>query len=136
MTLRSRFPLALAALPSVALAQSNAADSAGGMLQVLLGLGVVLALMFGSLWLLKRLSAPRGSAAGLVRVITAAAVGARERVVVVEVGDTWLVLGVAPGRVTTLHQLPRRDLPPAGPLAGGEFAERLRNLLGRPGGTP
>ena len=42
----------------------------------------------------------------MLRVVAGAAVGQRERVVVVEVGSTWLVLGVAPGSVTALHQMP------------------------------
>ena len=40
-------------------------------------------------------------------------VGARERVVLVEVEGTWLVLGVAQGRVSLLHSLPRGTLPEA-----------------------
>jgi flagellar biosynthetic protein FliO len=64
---------------------------------MLLGLGGVWVLLVGSLWLLKRLTAVRGPASGMMRVVAATAVGGRERVVIVEVGSTWLVLGVAPG---------------------------------------
>jgi flagellar protein FliO/FliZ len=64
---------------------------------MLLGLGGVMVLLVGSLWLLKRLTAVRGPASGMMRVVAATAVGGRERVVIVEVGSTWLVLGVAPG---------------------------------------
>ena len=41
-----------------------------------------------------------------MRVVGGASVGTRERVVVVEVEDARLVLGVCPGRVQTLHVLP------------------------------
>jgi flagellar protein FliO/FliZ len=37
-------------------------------------------------------------------------VGQRERVVVVEIGDDWLVLGVAAGQVRALHTLPAQTL--------------------------
>jgi flagellar protein FliO/FliZ len=37
-------------------------------------------------------------------------VGTRERVVIVEVGSTWLVLGVAPGRVSALAEVPRQSV--------------------------
>jgi flagellar protein FliO/FliZ len=37
-------------------------------------------------------------------------VGQRERVVLVEVADTWLVIGVAPGHVTALHSMPKGDI--------------------------
>ncbi len=85
-----------------------------------LGLIGVLALLVGSLWLLKKLTAQRGGAAGLMRVVAATAVGGRERVVIVEVGSTWLVLGVAPGRVSALAEIPRQTLtePPQAPASG------------------
>jgi flagellar protein FliO/FliZ len=78
------------------------------MWQMFFGLALVLALMVGSLWILKKLVAPRGENAGLLRVVAGTAVGARERVVIVEVGSTWLVLGVAPGRVSALAEVPRQ----------------------------
>ena len=89
--------------------------SGSGLPQMLLGVAGILALLVGSLWLLKKLTLQRGSAAGLMRVVAATAVGGRERVVIVEVGSTWLVLGVAPGRVTALAEIPRQPLatPPA-----------------------
>jgi flagellar protein FliO/FliZ len=80
---------------------------ATGVTQMLVGLVVVVALIFASLWLMKKLAAPRGAAAGVLRIVGGMAVGPRERVVLVELGDTWLVLGVAPGRVNMLHQLAR-----------------------------
>lgn len=70
----------------------------------------VLALLFACLWVLKKLTAPRGAAAGLLRVVAATAVGTRERVVIVEVGSTWLVLGVAPGQVSALAEIPRQPM--------------------------
>lgn len=102
-----------------AVAQAAAPPSASsGLLQMLLGLLVILALLVGSLWLLKKLTAPRGAAAGLMRVVAATAVGGRERVVIVEVGSTWLVLGVAPGRVSALAEIPRQAVPEPPPASG------------------
>jgi flagellar protein FliO/FliZ len=125
-------PVALwsAVLPTLAVAESSPGQDLGGsVFQLLFGLLAVLALLFASLWLLKRLSAPRGAAAGLMRVIAGTAVGARERVVVLEVGSTWLVLGVAPGRVTALAELPRGNVP-ADPGPTEDFASRLRHRIG------
>ncbi|MFA7281494.1 MAG: flagellar biosynthetic protein FliO [Sterolibacterium sp.] len=102
----------VAAIPALARAESSATafEAGSSLFQVILSLVVVVLLLLGTLYLLKRLSAPRGAGAGLLRVVAATAVGTRERVVVVEVGDTWLVLGVAPGSVSALHQLPRMDV--------------------------
>ena len=80
--------------------------SAGSLLQFGLGLSLVLGLIVAAGWFAKRFSIGP-AASGLVKVISGASVGQRERVVVVEVGDTWMVLGVAPGRVNALHTMPR-----------------------------
>jgi flagellar protein FliO/FliZ len=102
----------LAALPMSAFAQAAPAANLGGSaIQLFLSLLLVFALLVGSLWLLKRLSTPRGAPGGLLKVVAATAVGARERVVVLEVGSSWLVLGVAPGRVSALAEVPRQALP-------------------------
>jgi flagellar protein FliO/FliZ len=76
------------------------------MLQFAIGLAMVLGLIVAAGWFAKRFSIGP-SAAGLVKVVAGTAVGQRERVVVVEVGDVWMVLGVAPGRVNALHTMPR-----------------------------
>ena len=84
--------------------------SPGTMLQFALGLGTVLALIVAAGWVMKK-SAFGKSAPGLIKVVAGAAVGQRERVVVVEVADVRMILGVAPGRVTALHTIalaPRR----------------------------
>jgi flagellar protein FliO/FliZ len=115
-------------------------DMGSSLFQLFLGLGGVIGLMVGSLWLLKKLTAQRGEAAGLMRVVAGTAVGARERVVIVEVGSTWLVLGVAPGRVSALAEIPRQTLPTAGlptenatksraESIGRDFADRLRQFV-------
>jgi flagellar protein FliO/FliZ len=67
----------------------------------------VLAVIAGIAWMLKRI-APRGyGASNVLRVVAGTAVGQRERVVIVEVGASWLVVGVTPGSVNLLQQMPR-----------------------------
>lgn len=133
--MRKTFLPLLAALPGIALAQAAPAavpDAGASLLQVFLGLGIVIVALVGSLWLLKRMSAPHGGAAGAVRVIAGASVGPRERVVLLEVEDTWLVVGVAPGQVNALHQMPKGKLAIAPPgSAGKDFGARLKQILER-----
>ena len=113
-------------------AAAPVAELGGSLWQLIFGLVIVLALMVGSLWVLKKLVAPRGGGAGLLRVVAGTAVGTRERVVIVEVGSTWLVLGVAPGRVSALAEIPRQATatPPANPNEppGSGFQDWLRKL--------
>ncbi len=132
------FPPALLLVPHAAWAQA-APEVGSGLLQMLLGLGVIIALIFASLWVLRRLTAPRGNAAHALRIVAGQAVGARERVVIVEVGDTALVLGIAPGQVTTLHTMPKSALPQTPPpttLAAHPFASRLRQLMEKRNAPP
>jgi len=91
-------------------ASDSTVASSGSPLQVMLGLGVVLAVIAGCAWLLKRMGGAYNGHAGVVRIIGGSAVGQRERVVVVEVAETWLVIGVAPGHVTVLHNMPKVDM--------------------------
>ncbi len=76
-----------------------------------IGLVAVLLLIAATAWVAKRFGVHRGGASSLVQVISSASVGTRERVVVVEVGDSWLVVGVAPGSVNALMTLPRGETP-------------------------
>lgn len=99
-------------------------ELSASLLQMSFGLAVVIGLLFASLWLIRRLSAPRGGGAA-IKVLGAAAVGPRERVVLVEIGEDVLVLGVAPGSVARLHELKRADLQlpadvPGQPAPGGK----------------
>lgn len=81
--------------------------------QMIGALLLVLAVIVGGTWLLKRFSLIPAAASGVVKVVAAAGVGQRERVVVVEIDQIWLVLGVAPGRVNKLHTMikPGSDAP-------------------------
>lgn len=113
--------------------EGSLGGTAGSVAQMLLALGIVLALLIGTLHLLRRLSRGQGGGSGNLRIRGAAAVGPRERVVLVEVGGKVLVLGVAPGRVTPLHTLDVTDLPPAQPPAAipGDFQRWLKETLER-----
>ena len=113
-------------------------DLGGSVLHMLLGLAAVVGLIFASLWLLKRLSGPRGTAASVLRIVGGTAVGPRERVVLVEIGDTWLVLGVAPGRVSALHRLPKFDfasISEAQPAPTKDFGTFLQRFVERKHGS-
>ncbi|HNQ05107.1 MAG TPA: flagellar biosynthetic protein FliO [Thiobacillaceae bacterium] len=130
----SRTGLAGGDVPAV-----TGASTFGVLLQGLLGLAVVLAALAGFFWFLRRFSPGQTGAQGVVKVVGGVMLGPRERLVVVEVGGTWLLLGVGGGQVTRLHDMPRPASPPPGAIgqtaAGASgFADRLRELLPkRPG---
>jgi flagellar protein FliO/FliZ len=132
------FPVAAAAeTAQPAFAPTPPAVSAGSMLQMAAGLLLVLAVIAAAAWLLKRFAANPGMTAGAIKVVAGAAVGQRERVVLVEIGGTWLVLGVAPGQVRALHSMPKASAeqfgnePPAPPGRG--FQGWLRQVMEKRG---
>jgi len=85
-----------------------AAGTAASVATVLVSLVLILAGFALVAWLARRYL-PGMGAQGAVRVIGATMVGPRERVVVVEVEDARLVLGVGGGQVRLLHTLPRAE---------------------------
>ena len=83
------------------------------LLQMVVGLAVVLAAIAGTAWLARRMGVASPHGARLMKIVAALPVGAKERVVMLEVGGQWMVLGVAPGRVSALATLPRGEVPQA-----------------------
>ncbi len=137
---RGRGLLALAGVtagwPGIAAAAAPTAaetSTLGLLLQALLALLIVLAALFAFLWLLRRLTPAQTGAQGVVRIVGGVMLGTRERLVVVEVADQWLLLGVAAGRVNHLHTMPKPPLDPGqAPMpAASPFAGKLTELLTR-----
>jgi len=108
----------------------------GGVLQGLLGL---LAMVFGCAWFARRFGMQAKGPRGVVKIVGGVMLTQKERVVVVEVAGTWLVLGVAPGQVSTLHTVPAGSAEiSATDAASGNilFSNRLRDSLAKRFGGP
>lgn len=79
------------------------AVSSGNILQIIFSLLLVLAAIVLVAWLLKRMNLAQQGSGNLLKVLGSVAVGQRERIVLVEVNETCLVVGVGPGQIRTLH---------------------------------
>lgn len=99
------------------------AGSTPQVLEAVAGLVLVLALIVALGWAVRRFAHLPGTGKGLIRVLGGVALGSRERAVIVAVGGTRLLLGVAPGQVRMLHVLPP-DEPGAGRFAAELDAAR------------
>lgn len=108
-----------------------AAISTGSVMQILFSLILVLAAVGVVAWMMKRMNMQQHGAASLLKVISGVAVGPRERVVLVEVNETWLIVGVAPGQVRTLHTMPKGSLPAgaAGDASDNKFQQWLKHMM-------
>lgn len=70
---------------------------------------IVLSLFFICVWLVRKASLFNISSNNQLRVVGGLSIGAKERIVLVQLGAKQLVLGVSPGRVETLHILEGDD---------------------------
>ena len=130
---------ACAVLPTVVAPATEPVRSfaAAGLLQAALGLAVVIGLVFLFAWMARRFGLQPSGNGKLLKVVSSAMVGHRERIVVVEIGDAWLVLGVAAGQVRTLHTMPAGKLPDGqvptlATFAGtGAFSQKLIDSMAR-----
>jgi flagellar protein FliO/FliZ len=87
------------------IAENVPVSSAGSLAQVTLSLLLVLAAVFAAAWLVRRLRGFGRPGNGAIEVIADLPLSAKERAVLVRVGNQQLLLGVAPGRVSTLYVL-------------------------------
>ena len=97
-------------------AEGITASPAGGAASVMLALLLVLAAVFAAAWVMRRLRAGTAATRGAMEVLADLPLGTKERAVLIRVGKEQLLLGVAPGRVNTLHVFPEGS----GPVAPGE----------------
>ncbi|HWU85063.1 MAG TPA: flagellar biosynthetic protein FliO [Rhodocyclaceae bacterium] len=118
-----------AKIAAAAPAPAPSASLGGSFVQMLFGLALVLGLLFAGVWLLKKLTGASKLNQNLLHVVGATPIGARERIVIVELGQTWLVLGVTPNSINTLAEMPRQALPPGTRPVPPNFADWLRNTM-------
>lgn len=139
-TMRTRIALSsFAAIFSLSQSVAMAAETTAGvdatsLARMIVGLGIVIAVIIGLAWFLRRLGRVGHNAGGQLKILGGLAVGQRERVVLIQVGEQQLLVGVAPGRVQTLHVLdqPLEDVQGQGSSARarqGAFADRLHRAM-------
>jgi flagellar protein FliO/FliZ len=82
-----------------------ATPGAGGLAQVTLALLLVLVAVFAVAWVVRRMRGFGNRVGGAIDVLADIPLGQKERAVLLKVGQKQILVGVAPGRVNTLHVL-------------------------------
>lgn len=97
----------LATEPLLAAVEPGVANTGALATRVFLGLILVLALMFALAWLAKRMRLAPGAigSAGVIRTLAVSSLGNREKLLLVQVGEEQLLLGVTSQQITLLHEL-------------------------------
>jgi flagellar protein FliO/FliZ len=108
--------------------------SIGSLTQLTLSLVAIVALILALGWVLKRFKLAQPRSFGNMAVLEELKLSPRERILLIRVGEAQVLIGVSAGGVTPLNPLavpivlkPGRAAPP--------FAERLREMMKRPGGA-
>lgn len=123
---------ALAVEPVAQAAAAPAVGSVGGQLtQLVLGLLLVIGLIFVLAWLMRRVQRIGPGNGQVIELVGSRALGPRDRLVLVQVGEEQILLGITPGRITPLHVLKTPVDAVKTEAATPEFAQRLMELLGK-----
>jgi flagellar protein FliO/FliZ len=124
--------------PNLFAAPEAAAHGAagGGALEITVTLLIVVGFLAGLAWFAKRLRGGFKSGGARIQVLSAQALGPKERAVLVRVGETDILVGVASGAVSTLHVFPagaNTEAPatPAGNPDQPNFKALLLKALGK-----
>jgi flagellar protein FliO/FliZ len=113
---------------------SDPVAGVAGIGQVTLALCIVLGAIFLCAWLARRMRSIGGGRPGAVSVIADVRLGPKERAVLLQVGATQVLVGVAPGQVNPLHVLSEPLAASAATpatLDGASFKSLLRRSLGK-----
>ena len=108
-------------------------------LSSLLWFVAILALIPATLWFLKRTPLGGGGGAGVMKSIASLPLSTSQRIVTIEVGSgderRWLVLGITPTTITTLHDMAPQPIDngtgAAVPGATGGIHPGFAQILGR-----
>jgi len=99
----------------------------------LLGMGlsmfIVVAVIVLLGWLYSRSRFVSGGASGVINIVASRALGPKERLLVVEVADQQLLVGMTATGVQTLHVFDAPVVVAEETLGGGGFSTRLKSAL-------
>jgi len=121
--------------PTLFAAPAAAAHGAasGGTVEITVTLLIIVGFLAGLAWFAKRLRGGFKAGGARIQVLGAQALGPKERAVLVRVGDTDILIGVAANSVNTLHVFPAGAItvtPDAAAAdASGANAPNFKSLL-------
>ncbi len=98
-------------------------------IQMILGLIFIVLLIFALAWLMRRMGRLQSVMGGTMKLLGGMSLGQRERAVLVQVGDTQMLLGVAPGSVRALHVFDKPVVTATATASGHRFADKLNAIL-------
>ncbi|HFE38216.1 MAG TPA: flagellar biosynthetic protein FliO [Gammaproteobacteria bacterium] len=111
--LTTSFPVSAEVKEKAAAGMATSPDVTLSLLKVSGGLFLVIIAIFGAAWAYRRYGNMTPIANDALRVIGGVSMGQKERVVLMQVGEEQVLLGVTPGRIQRLHVLKKNIEIPA-----------------------
>ncbi|ANN66821.1 flagellar biosynthetic protein FliO [Bordetella bronchialis] len=74
--------------------------------RVIVGLVFVIAAILACGWLARRTGLAGRAAGGTMRIVDSLNLGPRQRIVLLELADAWVLVGVTAGQMNVLHTMP------------------------------
>lgn len=106
-------------------------DTLSTLVSLGLGLLAVIAIIYGCAWLIRRMTGMTGMNNSAIKVVSVMALGARERIAVVDVAGQQLLLGITPSTIRTLHVFDEPVVSVGSSAPSGEFARKLQSLMNK-----
>jgi len=132
------FPAFLLYLPISVLAQQDSGNlavvepmSSPYLMKLTGGLLLVVLIIFGLAWLMKRFNLSQHSQDGLIKIIAGLHLGTRDRIVLLQVGEEQILLGLSPGRIRKLHTLSSPLVHHQETVSVSAFSQKLDQIMGR-----
>jgi flagellar protein FliO/FliZ len=120
-----------AVAPNLSATVQSSGEIAGMITSMVSSLLLIVVLIWLLAWLARKVHNAQAPVGGAMRLLGGLAVGQRERVVLIQVGERQLLLGVAPGRVEMLYAL-EEPLPVSGEgETAQQFSRHLAALIAR-----
>ena len=127
--------LAIAAPGALSAAEIGSGTTVVGPNEIIntaLSLLLIVGAIMGLAWLLNKLQGGRSHNGGLINVVASHALGAKERLVVVDVGGRQIVVGVTASQISTLHVLDEPLDVGVSSVERVNFSDRLKKVI-KPG---
>ena len=113
----------------------RAPDTVGTIVSLGLGLVAVIAVIYGCAWIIRGMNGMTGMNSNAIKVVSVMAIGARERIALIEVGGQQILLGITPSAIRTLHVFDE-PVVEAGSAGSSDFARRLQGMIGKSWTSP
>ena len=93
------------------------------------GLLLVVMVIFLFAWLAKKLKLNQQAQNGLIRIVAGLSTGTRDRILLLQVGEEQILVGLTPGRIEKIHVMSQPIEVAQGEPISTSFADKLNSLM-------